>query len=88
MPQLHRASARIPPSSGSSMNGEKTKFLVECKMTCFGGSSKGTCDCHCPNDCKTMTDPKWSHYRSEAIVRMQRFAMVGVDKKRHKKRRL
>lgn len=27
---------------------------VECKLTCPGGSEKGTCDCATPNDCKRV----------------------------------
>jgi len=49
-----------------------SKFTVYCKMTCLGGSEKGTCLCTSPKQCHLTTDIEYKHARNEAIARMAR----------------
>lgn len=51
---------------------EAEMFLQHCKLTCFGGSEKGTCDCKSPNDCELRKDPRFSQWRFKAEERMFR----------------
>jgi hypothetical protein len=49
------------------------KFLVYCRLTCFGGSSKGTCPCKRPSECELTKHPKFSEFRFKAEERLQRY---------------
>lgn len=46
------------------------QFLVCCRMTCMGGSEKGTCACKRPIDCTLQQHPKYDEYRDMATRRM------------------
>lgn len=53
-------------------------FLEECRLTCFGGSEKGTCECRSPDTCKLRDHPRFQHFRNEAIARMVRHLDILV----------
>ena len=55
-------------------------FAVECKLTCLGGSEKGTCDCRGPNDCVARNTPGFQLARGKAKKRMGRFLMNELEK--------
>ena len=38
-----------------------------CKLTCEGGSEKGTCDCQTPNQCVMREHPNFAEYRAAVI---------------------
>lgn len=48
-------------------------WAVECKLTCLGGSEKGTCVCTHPDECYGARDPGFSEARFEAMTRMSRY---------------
>jgi hypothetical protein len=54
-------------------------FLIECRMTCLGGSEMGQCDCSAPADCKMRSHPMYRHYRAEAANRAGRLANKAND---------
>ncbi len=47
-------------------------WATVCKVTCLGGSERGTCDCARPNACAARTDPGFARARSEAVARTSR----------------
>lgn len=57
-------------SDGADGMNEAQLFLTYCRLTCFGGSEKGTCSCKCPNDCKLTGDPRFYYWRIKAQQRM------------------
>lgn len=60
-------------------NPRSRKFLVECKLTCLGGSEKGTCGCENRFSCKLQNDPGFQLAREAAIQRMGNFLRnVGI----------
>jgi hypothetical protein len=67
-----------------TMNEEKSmndaaRFGTHCKMTCLGGSEKGTCDCKHPDCCELQDHPKFREYRIKARERMARYLMTLKD---------
>jgi len=52
---------------------EHELFLTHCRLTCFGGSEKGTCSCKSPAECKLTKDPRFSYWRRKAEERMFQF---------------
>lgn len=48
-------------------------FATVCKMTCLGGSEKGTCECKSPAECKAKFDVQYESARREAMERMRRY---------------
>ncbi len=60
---------------------KNTRFwIVECKLTCMGGSEKGTCSCRGPLQCKGKKLPGFSHARNEAVKRMGRHMLNMLEK--------
>lgn len=51
---------------------DAAKFAVHCKMTCLGGSEKGTCTCARGEDCVVQFDEGYEEARAEAMTRMLR----------------
>lgn len=39
------------------------RFLTFCRLTCVGGSERGTCPCSGPTDCQMKTDPAFEAWR-------------------------
>jgi hypothetical protein len=56
------------------MKSTDPKFTEYCKMTCLGGSEKGTCSCKRPEDCELAADPGYAEARQQAKDRMFRFS--------------
>jgi hypothetical protein len=54
---------------GALVNTAKL-FLTHCRLTCLGGSEKGTCECRGPVDCKLQNHPKYDAYRMKSLTRM------------------
>jgi hypothetical protein len=52
--------------------GEAKLFLEVCRLTCWGGSTKGTCICAGPRFCAVRGHPRFQHWRTEALVRISR----------------
>jgi len=50
------------------------KFLQYCRMTCFGGSEMGTCECKNPLQCEMQEHPEFGRYQESATERMIRIA--------------
>jgi len=57
------------PTTKKRMNAA-TKFAVFCKMTCLGGSEKGTCECTHPADCAIRFDDGYEDAIAEACKRI------------------
>lgn len=57
------------------------QFLVNCRMTCLGGSEKGTCECRGPINCTLQKHPKYDEYRMKAVTRMAQHLsnVIGAD---------
>lgn len=63
---------------------ERRRFLERCKLTCIGGSERGTCPCPSPAHCieKRVHPDRFSFYRIEAIRRQdEEFAKMIRDPK-------
>ena len=54
-------------------------FAEVCKLTCWGGSEKGTCTCKGPHDCYGKLKPGWEAAREEAMTRMSRFLRNSLE---------
>ena len=53
-------------------------WAQECKLTCLGGSERGTCACRCPNDCVAQHDPGFGAARQRAKEAMGRHLMNAI----------
>lgn len=53
-------------------------WAQECKLTCLGGSERGTCACRCPNDCVAQHDPGFGAARQRAKDAMGRHLMNAI----------
>ena len=56
-----------------------TLFLTECKLTCFGGSEKGTCSCRGASWCKAKKYPGFVDARNKAIIRMSQHVLNMLE---------
>lgn len=55
-------------------------FLEECRLTCLGGSEKGTCSCRGPMDCEARNVPGFNKARDDAKRRMGRWLKKRVER--------
>lgn len=49
-----------------------TLYLQHCKMTCLGGSERGTCGCLSPSMCKQREEADYKLWRDKADRRAMR----------------
>jgi hypothetical protein len=59
---------------------DRAFFAHVCKLTCFGGSEKGTCDCRGPLECKARDHPGFEQAHREAVQRMSRLLQSELTK--------
>lgn len=55
------------------------RFLQYCRLTCLGGSERGTCPCEHPDGCEERGRPGFAAARQEARERMARFFTNSFD---------
>ncbi len=53
-------------------------FTERCRMTCLGGSERGTCPCKHPATCEMQDDPGYPAARDAAKARMGRYLMNSI----------
>lgn len=53
-------------------------FTERCRMTCLGGSERGTCPCTRPIECEMQEDPGYSAARDAAKERMSRYLLNAI----------
>lgn len=58
---------------------QRVAFAVYCRMTCIGGSERGTCVCARPIDCTLQRHPEFPAARHEASVRMARWLLNRLN---------
>lgn len=56
------------------MKSFRVRFATECRLTCWGGSERGTCECQGPAECRLRNAPGFKPARAEAARRMARHA--------------
>lgn len=54
-------------------------FTARCRMTCLGGSERGTCPCTRPAECEMQRHPLYDEARREAEARMWRYLRNGLE---------
>lgn len=59
-------------------------FGQHCRLTCLGGSERGTCDCVCPNECALKVSPDFKMWRQRAIERLVRHGINWVTLHKNK----
>lgn len=59
---------------------EAARFLQRCRLTCMGGSEKGSCPCEGPMMCEERKSPLFSLYRFKAEERMRRILFTPKEK--------
>lgn len=56
----------------------RAKFASQCRMTCMGGSEKGTCDCASPRECEMQESPHFTEAREKAKASMSRYLLNSL----------